>query len=289
MGFERVRLGRTGLSVTRLGVAASYGTDEAMVEEAVERGVNYLWWGALRTKKMARGIRAVARKGREDLVVVVHTGARKPAAISKAVEDALRQLGLDYLDVLLLAGHDRTPSRALTDRVQALVEQEKVRFSALSTHTRTLVPKLESQRRFDIYHLRYNAAHRGAESEVFDHLPAEAGPGIVTFTSNRWGSQIDPARMPQGEGPPSSADCYRYVLSHPRVHVACSGPSTAGELRENLACLEQGPMSEEEIERMERIGRHVYASGAPWKAQLGAIASIVRRRVRASLGAASAS
>ena len=60
MGFERITLGRTGLSVTRLGLAASYGTDEAMVEEAVERGVNYLWWGALRTKKMARGIRAVA-------------------------------------------------------------------------------------------------------------------------------------------------------------------------------------------------------------------------------------
>ena len=98
MGFDRVTLGRTGLSVTRLGVAASYGTDEAMVEEAVERGVNYLWWGALRTKKMAAGIRAVARKGRDDLVVVVHATARKPAAISKRVDDALRRLGLDYLD-----------------------------------------------------------------------------------------------------------------------------------------------------------------------------------------------
>ncbi len=113
MGFERVTLGRTGLSVTRLGVAASYGTDEGMVEEAVERGVNYLWWGALRTKKMARGIRAVARRGREDLVVVMHAVSRKPAAISKLVEDALGQLGLDYLDVLLLAGHKRAPDCGL--------------------------------------------------------------------------------------------------------------------------------------------------------------------------------
>ena len=66
MGFERITLGRTGLSVTRLGLAASYGTDEAMVEEAVARGVNYLWWGAIRTRRMARGIRAVASAVKQD-------------------------------------------------------------------------------------------------------------------------------------------------------------------------------------------------------------------------------
>ncbi len=114
MGFERVTLGRTGLSVTRLGVAASYGTDEAMVEEAVERGVNYLWWGALRTKKMARGIRAVARKGRDDLVVVVHAVERSPARISRVVDDALARLGLDYIDVLLLGNHKPGPLAPFT-------------------------------------------------------------------------------------------------------------------------------------------------------------------------------
>ena len=63
MGFERVALGRTGLSVSPIGIASSYGTNEAMVAEAVDRGVNYLYWGALRTKKMGRGIRSmVARK-----------------------------------------------------------------------------------------------------------------------------------------------------------------------------------------------------------------------------------
>jgi hypothetical protein len=65
MDFERVTLGRTGLSVTRLGLASSYGTDEAMVEEAVAHGVNYLYWGALRTGAMARGIRNAVRSNRK--------------------------------------------------------------------------------------------------------------------------------------------------------------------------------------------------------------------------------
>jgi aryl-alcohol dehydrogenase-like predicted oxidoreductase len=254
-----------------------------MLEEAVERGVNYLWWGALRTKKMARGIRAVARKGREDLVIAMHAVARNPAAISKGVENALSQLGLDYLDVLLLGNHTRAPAPRLMEQVNELKQQGKLRFLALSTHHRPLIPELEKDRQVDIYHLRYNAAHRGAEAEVFDHLPAEGGPGIVTFTSNRWGSLIDPARMPQGESPPSAADCYRFVLAHPRVHVACCGPASMAELRQNLECLEQGPMSDEELERMRRIGRHVYASGAPWKAQLGSFVGLVSRRLRGRL------
>jgi aryl-alcohol dehydrogenase-like predicted oxidoreductase len=280
MAFERVKLGRTGLPVTRLGIAASYGTDEAMVEAAVERGVNYLWWGALRTKKMARGIRAVARKGREDLVIVLHAVTRKPAAIATLVEDSLSQLGVEYIDVLLLAGHSRKPHPRLMEQARGLKEKGLVRFLALSSHRRMLFPELENDREIDIYHLRYNAAHRGAETEVFDRLPEQGAPGIVAFTSSRWGSLIDPARMPPGESPPSPADCYRFVLSHPRVHVACCGPADAEELRQNLECLDQGPMSEEELERMRRIGRHVYESSSPWRAQLGAILGVVSRRLR---------
>lgn len=277
MAFERVTLGRTGLSVTRLGVAASYGTDEAMVEAAVERGVNYLWWGALRTKKMARGIKAVARKKREDLVVVVHSLARKPSTMSKLVHKSLNRLGVDYLDVLLLAMHKKGPDPRLLEHAHRLRDQGLIRFLALSSHHRQLFPQLEKDKQIDIFHLRYNAAHRGAEREVFDQIPEEGGPGMVAFTCNRWGSLIDPASMPAGESPPSAADCYRFVLSHPKVHVACCGPSTMQDLEENLECLERGPMSGEELERMRRIGAAVYHRGALWKAQLRAIRRALRR------------
>jgi len=281
MGFERATLGRTGLSVTRLGLAASYGTDEAMVEAAVERGVNYLWWGAIRTRKMARGIRSVARRRREDLVIVLHALSRSPAALSKLVEKSLDRLGLDSFDVLLLAGHNRRPDPRLMEHARRLQDQGRIGFLALSSHHRGVFPELlEKQREIDIFHVRYNAAHRGAEKEVFEHLPEEGGPGVVAFTSNRWGSLIDPAWTPPGEPPPSPADCYRFVLSHPKVHVACSGPSSMKQLEQNLECLDLGPMSEEELERMRRIGRYVYERGAPWRAQLQAMVGVLSRPFR---------
>jgi hypothetical protein len=116
--------------VTRLGLAASYGTDEAMVEAAVEKGVNYLWWGAIRTRKMARGIRAVARRRREDLVIVLHALSRSPAALSKLMEKSLDRLGLDSFDVLLLAGHNRRPDPRLMEHARRLQDQGRIGFLA---------------------------------------------------------------------------------------------------------------------------------------------------------------
>jgi aryl-alcohol dehydrogenase-like predicted oxidoreductase len=279
MGFERVPLGRTGLSVSRLGIASSYGTNEAMVEEAVDRGVNYLYWGALRTKKMGRGIRNVVRRKRDDLVIVAHTTTRSPSTLSKVVRKSLRQLGTDCLDVLLLGWHNKKPDARLIDQVAKLKHEGLIRFVALSGHHRHLFPELEKDKQIDIFHVRYNAAHRGAEREILDHLPEENGPGVVSFTNTRWGSLMKAANMPQGEAAPSAADCYRFVLTHPKVHVAVCGPNCTEQLKEDLEALELGPMSEEELERMRRIGDHVHENVNLIKAQLSGIMTI---RLRSS-------
>jgi predicted aldo/keto reductase-like oxidoreductase len=80
----------------------------------------------------------------------------------------------------------------------------------------------------------------------------------VVFTATRWGKLLDPKKMPPGEKPPTAADCYRFVLSHPAVDVCMSGAKTLEQMRQNLAVLDTGPMSEDELARMRRIGDHVH-------------------------------
>ena len=82
------------------------------------------------------------------------------------------------------------------------------------------------------------------------------------------------ANMPPGEPAPSAADCYRFVLAHPKVHVAVCGPNSMEQLKEDLEALELGPMSPEELDRMRRIGDHVYKNVNPWRAQLSGIMTI---------------
>jgi predicted aldo/keto reductase-like oxidoreductase len=280
MPFERVKLGRTGFSATRLGIASSYGTDEAMVEEAVDRGVNYLYWGALRTRRMAEGIKRVARKNRDDLIIVVQTMARTVPSMNRVVYKSMKRLGVDYIDVLLLGmgGYPQGLRSRLIEHADTLKDDGVIRALAISSHHRVLFPRLEQDKHFDIFHVRYNAAHRRAETEVFNGLPKAGGPGIVSFTNTRWGSLFNPANMPPDGSPPTASDCYRFVLSHPCVHVAICGPNSMKQLKEDLIALELGPMNEEELERMRRIGDYVYNKESPLKAQLKSIKSITWRR-----------
>jgi predicted aldo/keto reductase-like oxidoreductase len=280
MGFEKRALGRTGFSVAPLGLASGYGTDAAMVEEAVDHGVNYLYWGAWRSKRMAEGIRKVSKIKREDLIIVVQSMARTVFSMSRIVRGSLRRLGVDYLDVLLIGmgGSNKIPSRRLVDNAYKLKDKGLIRSLGISSHHRLLFCELEKEKHFDIFHIRYNAAHRGAEREVLSNLPKEGGPGVVSFTNTRWGSLLNSSNIPFGDSPPTAVDCYRFVLSHPGIHVAVCGPNSMEQLKEDLRVLELGPMKEDEMERMRRIGDHVYRKESPLKAQFKALRSISLKR-----------
>ena len=53
MDFSKATvLGRTGLKVGRLGVAASYGAPTKAFEEAFDKGCNYFYWGSMRKSNM---------------------------------------------------------------------------------------------------------------------------------------------------------------------------------------------------------------------------------------------
>lgn len=258
--FDRRVLGRTGLTVGRLGIACSYGAPTEAFEEAFDQGVNYFYWGSLRKDAMARAIRNIITRGkRDELVVVVQSYSRSAALMESFFHKGLKQLGIDTADVLLLGWHNKTPSPRILERTRRMKQKGMFKFLALSGHNRDLFPELSQSGLFDIFHVRYNAAHRGAEEEVFDRIPEENRPGLVTYTATRWGDLLNPKKMPPGDTLPRGSDCYRFVLSNPAVDVCLSGPSTAGEMREALQALAMGPLSEDEMARMKRIGDYIHA------------------------------
>jgi aryl-alcohol dehydrogenase-like predicted oxidoreductase len=255
-------LGNTGLKVGRLGVACSYGAPTVAFEEAFDHGVNYFYWGSRRMRAMTRAIRNIVARGRrDDLVIVMQSYSRSAALMESFFTRGLKQLGLDHADILLLGWHNRPPSGRILERALDMRKRGMFRYLAISGHNRPLFPKLASDNIYDIFHIRYNAAHRGAETEVFPQLADPAGPGIVTYTATRWGHLLKAKKMPPGETPMRATDCYRFALSHPVVDVCMTGPANHGQMREALKALELGPLSQSEMERVRRIGEHVHAMG----------------------------
>jgi aryl-alcohol dehydrogenase-like predicted oxidoreductase len=257
-GFaDQVPLGRTGLLVSRIGLGSSYGPSTRACRAAFDAGVNYFFWGSVRTRGMGLALREIAAHERDRLVVVLESYARGRRTLRWSVDAGLRALRIDHADVLLLGWHDRAPRPALLEEAERLREAGKARFLALSSHQRPLLREYVEADRFDAYHVRYNAAHPGAESDIFPYLPTPR-PGIVSFTNTRWGTLLAQKHMPPGETAPTAADCYRFALSNPCVDVAIAGPKNDREVEMATSVLATGPLDEDEMARIRRIGAHVH-------------------------------
>jgi aryl-alcohol dehydrogenase-like predicted oxidoreductase len=259
---KRVPLGRTGLMVSRLGLASGYGVPAAAIEKAFhEYGINYLYVSPfLNLGNMVQAVRNLAPGHRDELCIVLARPLLRSFHLESYVERWLRKLGLEWVD-LMFQGVRKPPSQKLTDRVQRLKESGVVRFVGMSSHKRLLLGEIARgtvKAPVDFFHVRYNAVHTGAEQDVFPHLPQEKRPGIVIFTATCWRKLLKPKLMPAGERPLAATDCYRFVLSHPDVNVCVTAPSTAAQMEDNLEALDAGPLDEEEMARVRRIGKHIY-------------------------------
>jgi aryl-alcohol dehydrogenase-like predicted oxidoreductase len=264
ISFDRGVLGRTGLPVGRLGIAGGYGAPGTALEMAFERGVNYVFWGSRRTKSFGEALKRM-RAQRERIVLVVQSYTRAAGLMGWSLERALRTLGYDYTDVLLLGWWNHPVTPKIMDAARELKRRGLVRHLGVSTHHRPYVEQAASE--FDVVHFRYNAAHPGAEQDIFPHLPEAGKPGMVSFTATSWGQLLGKGGfqnmvlgghgIPKSERVPTAADCYRFVLARPEVDVCLTGPRNTAEMEQALEALRLGPMNEEELAWMRRVGRSV--------------------------------
>ena len=252
---SKVPLGRTGLLVSRIGIGCSYGVPTSSLVKAFDRGVNYFYFGTLRRAAMARAVHQLAPEHRSELVVAIQSYSRWPNVMRKSVDLALRKLKLNHADILILGKTDQPPSDRLLEELIRTRDSGKVRFLAVSAHQRIRFQQYISDGIFDILMVRYNAAHTGAENEVFPHLPAGNRPGVISYTATRWGTLLQPQ---PGERTATAGDCYRFCLAQPSVDVCLSGPKNDQELEEALGVLRASPMTADDLAWMRRIGTKVY-------------------------------
>jgi aryl-alcohol dehydrogenase-like predicted oxidoreductase len=263
-----------GFPVCRLGLA-SYGRNAITPDDvlsAVDRGVNFLNWqglaeGASDGDAFTTAISSLGTR-RPSVAVCAQFGARNEADATTELRSVLAALRTDYIDVLTLYYVERAyewEELTATSGAIAYLRDAKrdgaVRRIGITSHQRTLAAKMAKSGLLDTIMIRYNAAHRGAERDVFPVTQPLRLP-VIAYTALRWGALLrttpdDPA----GYSVPRAPDWYRFVLQQPAVAVALSAPQTRAELEENLRVLKaEGPLPNETYsalaEHGERVRRH---------------------------------
>jgi len=259
-----------GTRVLRMGVAGNYGLTAADIAHAAGRGVN-TWVWTPNFRKVTPGLRDVLAGDREQHVVTMLGVAYTPGMARRGVEKALRMLGTGYLDVYQLSwlGRGSLFGEGIQETLLALKAEGKVRALGCSIHDRKRAGQLAEDSILDLFMIRYNAAHPGAEEDVFPHL-ARRNPAVVSYTATSWRQLIKPLGIPMRPWPLPAADgpvpppltpslCYRFCLSSPHVHVVLTGPNDRAQLDANLDALEAGPLTGEEDAWVREYGRAVRA------------------------------
>ncbi len=260
--FLGATLGRTGRRVFRLGLSASYRPGRDAIRSAIDHGVNYFFAYGFDTQMLGT-LRDVFKRRRDELIIA--TGGYNwilwRSDLRKVLEARLRRLGTDHLDVFMFLGvmkPEQFPERVREEMVR-FREEGKVRAIGISTHDRRLAGELARTGALDLLMVRYNAAHRGAETEIFPHLAAH-DPAIVSYTATRWSFLLRRTKgWPKDRPVPTAGLAYRFVLSNPNVDVALTAPRTAAQLAENLAEIEKGPLPDDEMSFMREYGDVVHA------------------------------
>jgi aryl-alcohol dehydrogenase-like predicted oxidoreductase len=261
--FTHTALGNTGITVSRLGLSATYRPGKDAIYRALDEGINYFFCYGFDTQ-MIGVLRDIPRQKRDACTIA--TGAYNliwfTPNLRRTLEKRLRQLRTDYIDVFLFLGvmrESHIPARIM-EELRRLREEGKVRFVGISTHNRRLAGKLAADGALDVIMMRYNAAHRGAEQDIFPHLGG-SNPGVVSYTATCWRRLLKrPRGWPKANPIPTAGMCYRFVLTNPHVDVCMTAPSNIKHLKENLSSLHKGPLSEEEMVFMQRFGDAVHRS-----------------------------
>jgi aryl-alcohol dehydrogenase-like predicted oxidoreductase len=299
-------LGKTGLQVSELGMGglfiasklSVYEQASAAVHRAIELGVNYC--DTAPGYYDSEHVLGMALQGVDTPVILSTKLGGRPLpfeprdrdALMRSVEESLRLLDRDYLDMLLIHEPDRpgqydwwpeawTYQGPVLDLLRDLKAQGVVGHIGLGGTTVYTLPRIIRTGQFDVVLTAFNYSLLWREAEI-EVLPAavEQGMGIIVGSplqqgalARRYDDQIrdgapwlsSPRRaqfralydLLDETGLPITEMAIRFVISNPNISTTLMGARSPQEVEQNVASVEKGPLPADILARLDEIAAMV--------------------------------
>lgn len=300
--METRKLGRTGLDISLLSIGGLYtsslagGVSETkrIMQKATDLGINAVDTApAYADSELTLG-NAIADLT-APLIVTTKLGGRPQPfnaqdadGLRASVEESLRLLGRETIDILMIHEPDRPQQYPwwtsydpldgpVLEVLDSLKQAGTIRFTGLAGTTVNEMTYLVQQNKFDVVltAFNYNALFREAASTVIPAATANdmgivlgsvMGQGFltrphgVTADSNRvWLSEARRHQLEQyvallEESGLSAVElCLRFAIADPRIHTIPIGCKTIEQLETCVTAVEKGPLPADVRTRLDEI------------------------------------
>jgi predicted aldo/keto reductase-like oxidoreductase len=256
MNSKTIRLGKSGLEVTRVGFGGipiqrlSEQQAIKVLRRALEGGLNWIDTANGYGTSEERIGKAIKKYPRSDLLVFTKGGGRDSKALREQIELSFERLQTDYIDLyqfhnVLDPGLWQTMQENGTfDLVRQYRETGKIRHIGASAHNREAARAVIEHPEIEVLQFPFNFIVEDQGRELVDACCAK-DMGFI-------------AMKPFGGGALDDASaCIRYLLSIPDI-VADPGFEHIAEVDEVLSLWKEGaPLSEENRQSIERFRREL--------------------------------
>jgi len=233
-------LGKTGLKVSGVGCGIGLIPDPAVLVRAVDLGVNYFDTARMYEKGKAEAIAGAALKGRRHKIVLASkTDGLTKAEVIKDMDDSLKALQTDYVDIWHL--HSRDTPESITDEAleaqEILKKQGKTRFIGVSAHDiNAVVDKIVKLGMHDVVQTTYSYPI-GSERNPAIHKLHEAGIGVVAMkviVALAGFTMPKQMRVLKNEGPLAAV---KWVLKNPDISTTVPYAKNIAEVEMNFRAM----------------------------------------------------
>jgi aryl-alcohol dehydrogenase-like predicted oxidoreductase len=311
--MQYTTLGNTGLRVSiaglgtggfsRMGLKSGKTEDESarLILDAVELGVNFIDTAPPYGTEGVVG-KALKQIPRDQVVVATKAFIHRnnewssPDRVVASLDNSLRLLGTDYVDVFNLHGIEAYEyDYALNTIAPLLIEQKqkgKIRHIGLTENpivdfTNDMLKRALADPVWEVYMVGFHMMHQGARADVFP-LTRQKGIGTLIMFAVRsifadsprvaremkelaakglvekWLGEIDdPLGFLIHEGGAESMidAAYRFVRYEPGVDVVLFGTGNAAHLRSNIASLLRPPLPDSDRAKLTALFGHLKGIG----------------------------
>ena len=239
------KLGKTGLTPTRVAFGCMITSDASVIEKAADLGINYFDTArGYQGGNNERMVGAALKSKRKNLILSTKTGAGNKQGALEHLDTSLKELGTDYIDIWYLHGKGSIAqvTDELIDAQQTAKKAGKIRFAGVSMHgghAEVIPAMIEKKAHFDVVLASYNFSMEPAITPLLDSA-AKAGLGVVAmkvmaggFRRAKPGDKIYDTLKREG----AMLAALKWVLKNPNVHTTIPSITDMEQLDEDMKAM----------------------------------------------------